>query len=76
MSRYEIGKLAMLGLEHGVITGLSLGTDATMAEHIKNVLEREYVSKPAGGQELVPTTLGMALVDGEGLTADADTLTC
>ena len=35
-----------------------------MAEHIKNVLEREYVSKAAGAQELVPTTLGMALVDG------------
>eukprot|EP00045_Choanoeca_perplexa_P016767 m.230644 g.230644 ORF g.230644 m.230644 type:complete len:1080 (+) comp17354_c0_seq4:65-3304(+) len=40
-----------------------IGTDATMAEHIKNVLDREYVSKAVGGQELVPTTLGMALVD-------------
>ena len=36
-----------------------------MAEHIKNVLEREYVSKAQGSQELVPTTLGIALVDGE-----------
>lgn len=39
------------------------GTDATMAEHIKTVLDREYASKDAHNR-LVPTTLGIALVDG------------
>ena len=40
------------------------GTDATMAEHIKTVQQRSYVRKTSNS-ELVPTTLGIALVDGE-----------
>ncbi|KAK7196152.1 DNA topoisomerase III [Novymonas esmeraldas] len=36
-----------------------IGTDATIAQHIKTVLEREYVKRE--GQSLVPTTLGIAL---------------
>ncbi|CBZ26172.1 putative DNA topoisomerase III [Leishmania mexicana MHOM/GT/2001/U1103] len=36
-----------------------IGTDATIAQHIKTVLDREYVRRE--GQSLVPTTLGIAL---------------
>ncbi|EPY26941.1 DNA topoisomerase III [Angomonas deanei] len=36
-----------------------IGTDATIAQHIKTVLDREYVRRE--GQTLVPTTLGIAL---------------
>jgi DNA topoisomerase III len=41
---------------------LILGTDATIAEHIKKVLEREYANKEQGF--FLPTTLGMGLVQG------------
>lgn len=36
-----------------------IGTDATIAQHIKTVLDREYVRRE--GQRLVPTVLGIAL---------------
>ncbi|KAI8811291.1 DNA topoisomerase [Cladochytrium replicatum] len=39
-----------------------IGTDATIHEHIKKILEREYAVK-ANGQYFCPTTLGMALVE-------------
>ncbi|KAH9598173.1 TOPRIM domain [Trypanosoma melophagium] len=39
--------------EHGI------GTDATIAQHIKTVLDREYVKRE--GSTLVPTPLGIAL---------------
>jgi DNA topoisomerase-3 len=39
-----------------------IGTDATIHEHIKKVLEREYATKE--GNFFYPTTLGMALVSG------------
>ncbi len=43
-----------------------IGTDATIAEHIEKVIQRQFVEKSkAGGQTIfVPTTLGMALIDG------------
>ena len=54
-----------------------IGTDATMAEHISKIKEREYVQTPprAGGgrggrgggnsvQQFIPTTLGVALIEG------------
>nr|XP_027201279.1 T-complex protein 1 subunit zeta-like [Dermatophagoides pteronyssinus] len=37
-----------------------IGTDATMHEHIKNVILRNYVEKKSNGQ-LVPTKLGFAI---------------
>ena len=40
-----------------------LGTDATIHEHIKKILEREYATKHADGL-IYPTVLGMALIDG------------
>ncbi|KAJ1918035.1 DNA topoisomerase [Mycoemilia scoparia] len=39
-----------------------IGTDATIAEHIKKVIEREYVCKKQ--DYLYPSTLGVALVEG------------
>lgn len=39
-----------------------IGTDATIAEHIKKIQDREYVYKE--GKYFVPTLLGLALVEG------------
>ncbi|KAG7195628.1 DNA topoisomerase [Scheffersomyces spartinae] len=45
-----------------------IGTDATIAEHITKIIDRQYVSKTKvgrGGPEvLVPSWLGMGLIDG------------
>ncbi|KAI5479873.1 DNA topoisomerase III [Pseudohyphozyma bogoriensis] len=43
-----------------------IGTDATIAEHISKIIEREYVMKqPAGNVVyLLPSTLGIGLVEG------------
>jgi len=43
-----------------------IGTDATIAEHIDKIANRQYISKVQKQRKsfLVPTTLGMALVDG------------
>ncbi|CAI5727617.1 unnamed protein product [Hyaloperonospora brassicae] len=39
-----------------------IGTDATIAEHIKTILKREYVVKVNNDTQFKPTTLGLALV--------------
>lgn len=39
-----------------------IGTDATIASHIKTIQDREYVVKE--GQHFKPTKLGIALVEG------------
>ncbi|KAJ3276880.1 DNA topoisomerase 3-alpha [Terramyces sp. JEL0728] len=46
----------------GIMDKSGIGTDATIHEHIKKILEREYVNKE--GEYFYPTTLGMALVCG------------
>ena len=38
-----------------------IGTDATIAEHIKNIQEREYAMKQ--GTYFMPTALGVGLVE-------------
>ena len=38
------------------------GTDATIAQHISTILNREYASKE--NNFMAPTTLGLALIDG------------
>ncbi|KAJ5095670.1 hypothetical protein NUU61_005026 [Penicillium alfredii] len=54
----------------GLMDANGIGTDATMAEHIAKIKEREYVATRARGsgrsavQELIPTRLGVALVEG------------
>ncbi|KAG7396429.1 DNA topoisomerase 3-alpha [Phytophthora boehmeriae] len=39
-----------------------IGTDATIAEHIKTILKREYAVKVNNDTQFKPTTLGLALV--------------
>ncbi|RIA93631.1 DNA topoisomerase [Glomus cerebriforme] len=43
-----------------------IGTDATIHEHIKKIIDREYVEKQDQGNKtyLVPTNLGLAIVEG------------
>lgn len=54
----------------GLMDANGIGTDATMAEHIAKIKEREYIVAQARGtgrtavQELIPTRLGVALVEG------------
>ncbi|KAJ5550932.1 DNA topoisomerase type IA domain 2 [Penicillium sp. DV-2018c] len=54
----------------GLMDANGIGTDATMAEHIAKIKEREYVAINQRGtgrtsvQELIPTRLGIALVEG------------
>ena len=54
----------------GLMDANGIGTDATMAEHIAKIKERYYVDTRARGsgrssvQEFIPTTLGVALVEG------------
>lgn len=54
----------------GLMDANGIGTDATMAEHIARIKDRQYVAtRNRGGgrnavQELIPTQLGVALVEG------------
>jgi DNA topoisomerase-3 len=55
----------------GLMDANGIGTDATMAEHISKIKERDYVAtqpRVGGGrnavQEFIPTKLGVALVEG------------
>ncbi|OQD77661.1 hypothetical protein PENDEC_c002G06544 [Penicillium decumbens] len=54
----------------GLMDANGIGTDATMAEHIAKIKEREYVVVHQRGSgrnkvdELIPTRLGIALVEG------------
>ncbi|KAJ5724150.1 DNA topoisomerase 3 [Penicillium malachiteum] len=54
----------------GLMDANGIGTDATMAEHIAKVKDREYVVPNKRGtgrnavEELIPTRLGIALVEG------------
>ena len=54
----------------GLMDANGIGTDATMAEHIAKIKDRQYVavhSRRSGRssvQELIPTRLGIALVEG------------
>ncbi|GLB14070.1 DNA topoisomerase [Aspergillus tubingensis] len=54
----------------GLMDANGIGTDATMAEHIAKTKERQYVAVHSRGsgrnavKELIPTRLGIALVEG------------
>eukprot|EP01054_Gregarina_sp_Poly1_P001973 Gregarina_sp_Poly_1__1972@NODE_1516_length_3961_cov_48_948896_g1004_i0_p1_GENE_NODE_1516_length_3961_cov_48_948896_g1004_i0NODE_1516_length_3961_cov_48_948896_g1004_i0_p1_ORF_typecomplete_len290_score28_04Topoisom_bac/PF01131_20/1_6e61_NODE_1516_length_3961_cov_48_948896_g1004_i017402609 len=55
-----ITESALLGLmeKHGI------GTDASMAQHIQNILDRNYVTLIGSTRQLCPTKLGQALCSG------------
>ncbi|KAI8918611.1 DNA topoisomerase [Powellomyces hirtus] len=44
----------------GLMEQSGIGTDATIHEHIRKIIDREYTNKE--GQYFVPTVLGMALI--------------
>ncbi|EAW11515.1 DNA topoisomerase 3 [Aspergillus clavatus NRRL 1] len=54
----------------GLMDANGIGTDATMAEHIAKIKDREYVAVHSRGsgrnavKEFIPTRLGIALVEG------------
>ena len=47
----------------GLMEKHGIGTDASMATHINNILERNY-AQVLGGRTVVPTELGITLVRG------------
>ena len=49
-----------------LILSLFLGTDATIAQHIQTIIDRDYViERMVGGVKyLVPSTLGIGLIEG------------
>ncbi|KAI8319334.1 prokaryotic type I DNA topoisomerase [Martensiomyces pterosporus] len=47
----------------GIMDKNGIGTDATHADHIKKIIEREYIFKSPDGY-LSPSTLGIGLVEG------------
>lgn len=69
MDKNGIGKLSLASalLAYVVLTPTLIpGTDATIAEHISKIIDREYVMRQRqGGKDyLVPSTLGIGLVEG------------
>ena len=49
-----------------LIPFLFVGTDATIAQHIQTIIDREYVIERMEGsvKYLIPSTLGIGLVEG------------
>lgn len=48
----------------GLMEQYGIGTDASMATHINNICERQYVRVELGARRLAPTELGLCLVKG------------
>lgn len=50
----------------GLMDANGIGTDATMAQHIETIVNREYCVKQQSGRvsQFLPSTLGIALCDG------------
>lgn len=40
-----------------------IGTDASMAVHVKNIIDREYVKVEDSNRKLIPTDLGTQLIE-------------
>jgi DNA topoisomerase III len=64
MDKNGIGQAFLHFLSYGLI--LITGTDATIAQHIDTIIQREYVMERNEGSTkyLVPSTLGVGLVHG------------
>lgn len=66
MDKNGIGALLRFATLILILTCHATGTDATIAEHIAKIIERQYVMKQHEGRTeyLVPSTLGIGLVEG------------
>ena len=49
-----------------LLTSVSLGTDATIAQHIQMIIDRDYVIEQMEGatKYLIPSKLGIGLIEG------------
>lgn len=47
----------------GKMEGFHIGTDASMAVHVKNIIDREYVKVDGNDRKLIPTDLGSSLIE-------------
>jgi len=64
--------MASVGFSHVVVISSNLiilrstGTDATIAQHIQTIIDREYVIERMDGatKHLMPSTLGIGLIEG------------
>lgn len=58
--------LRIIGRSPSLISCLSVGTDATIAQHISTIIQRGYVIERMEGsvKYLVPSTLGVGLIEG------------
>jgi DNA topoisomerase-3 len=65
MDKNGIGRL-FLGFGGRGLINDTLGTDATIAQHIQTIIDREYVIERMEGatKYLVPSTLGIGLIEG------------
>ncbi len=65
MDKNGIGTFCISILGH-LETSSCLGTDATIAQHIQTIIDRDYVIERMEGatKYLVPSTLGIGLVEG------------
>jgi hypothetical protein len=63
---WSVITLWIIGRSLVLILSPFLGTDATIAQHIQTIIEREYViERMAGGTKyLIPSTLGIGLIEG------------
>lgn len=65
-------RMASVGFSHVVVISSNLiilrstGTDATIAQHIQTIIDREYVIERMDGatKHLMPSTLGIGLIEG------------
>lgn len=65
MDKNGIGKQCLVESDFFALK-LTIGTDATIAQHIQTIIDRDYVIERMQGatKYLVPSTLGIGLVEG------------
>lgn len=63
-----VGFLVTPATRFGVLTilPLAIGTDATIAQHIQTIIDRDYVIEKMDGatKHLIPSKLGIGLIEG------------